>query len=187
MGSLVKALIIVDVQRDFIPGGALAVPHGNEVVAPILSMAHNFDLIVATQDYHPLNHSSFEGWGGTWPKHCVQGSVGAQLWPSVDELVHHVARKGMDRYTEEYSGARYVEEVLGDIDRYELTVCGLATEYCVKATAIDLADHGYDVIVELGACRHIDAEAAHMACLAMLAHGIAVEGRLSLTDPGNAR
>src|SRR5436309_1851879 len=99
------ALIIVDVQNDFCPGGALAVPEGDAVVEPINRMAADAELVIATRDWHPADHSSFAAQGGPWPEHCVEGTPGAQLHAGLDrERIDVVVDKGRDRSTEGYSG-----------------------------------------------------------------------------------
>src|SRR5438552_11521192 len=101
MEADVDALLIVDFQNDFVPGGALAVAGGDEIAAPLNRLLGDFDLVVATRDWHPPNHSSFEA---AWPVHCVQGTQGAELHPSLDrEKVDLVIDKGQDPASEGYS------------------------------------------------------------------------------------
>jgi nicotinamidase/pyrazinamidase len=155
------ALVIVDFQNDFTPGGALAVPHGDEIAGRLEELLESgrFDLVVATRDWHPPDHSSFEEHGGRWPPHCVQGSEGAALHPSLDRAkVDVVVDKGDDRGTEGYSGFQGTN--LGTLLRERgidrLTIAGLATDYCVRATALDALDEGFEVTVDRTGVRGID-------------------------------
>src|SRR5215210_3009011 len=102
-----RALVIVDFQRDFTPGGALAVAGGDEIAGRLNDLAHSgrFDLVVATRDWHPPDHASFSDQGGPWPVHCVRDTPGAQLHPALDEhSVDMIVDKGQDATTEGYSG-----------------------------------------------------------------------------------
>lgn len=165
---------MVDCQRDFMPGGALAVPRGQEVVAPLAELASSVDMVIATQDYHPRRHCSFDTQGGPWPEHCVEGSIGAQIWPDLD-FAHYVVRKGMEPDADEYSAALYIDAVLNR-RADEVLVGGLATEYCVKATAIDLARMGYNVTVVKEATRWITAKGADEALAEMRKAGVRLDG-----------
>ena len=156
-----EALVIVDFQNDFTPGGALAVPDGEAVAAHLneLAASPRFDLVVATRDWHPPGHSSFAAQGGPWPVHCVAGSEGAQLHPALEAArVDVIVDKGTEPDTEGYSGfdgtplAALLRE--RGIDR--LTVAGLATDYCVRATALDALDQGFEVTVDEAGSRGID-------------------------------
>lgn len=147
-----SAIVIVDVQNDFARlHGALRVPGGYEVVDPIVRMAPNYGLVIATQDWHPLNHVSFK----TWPMHCVQNTEGAELVPPINLIAQYIVRKGMDPKKEEYSAAEGVARILRVNFIGKVTVVGLATDYCVKETAIGLAQE-FNVEVVLSACRGID-------------------------------
>jgi nicotinamidase/pyrazinamidase len=137
-----RALIIVDVQRDFLPGGALGVPDGDAVIDRINELARDgeFDVVLATRDWHPEDHASFAAQGGPWPPHCVQGTPGAELSPDLArERIDVVIDKGATREGEGYSGFETGE--LGTLLRTErvteVTLTGLATDYCVAATARD--------------------------------------------------
>lgn len=152
------ALIAVDVQRDFLPGGALAVADGDAVVLPIRHLATRAPLVVATRDFHPADHCSFTAQGGPWPPHCVIGTPGAALHPAIDGLVHVIVSKGTDPAEEQYSGfqetglagllrARQVEHVL---------IAGLATDYCVRATALASRAEGFTTTVVTEAVRAVD-------------------------------
>jgi nicotinamidase/pyrazinamidase len=156
-----RALVIVDFQNDFTPGGALAVPHGDEIAGRIneLAAGGDFDLIVATRDWHPPEHGSFVERGGPWPVHCVQGSEGAQLHPDLDaSRVDVIVDKGQDPGTEGYSGfeATDLERLLRDRSIDELVVVGLATDYCVKNTALDALRLGFAVTVDSDAVRGVE-------------------------------
>ena len=160
---MAHALLIVDFQNDFTPGGALAVREG-DVIAPrinALAGSGNYDLVVATRDWHPPGHGSFVAQGGPWPEHCVQGTPGAELHPDLDRaLVDVVVDKGQDPGTEGYSG--FEATGLGDLLRERgidrVTVVGLATDYCVKNTALDALRDGFGVTVDSSAARPVDVE-----------------------------
>ncbi len=156
------ALIVVDVQRDFCPGGALAVPDGDRVVPPINRLLALTDwLTVATRDWHPPDHCSFKAQAGTWPVHCVAGTAGAEFHPALDAgKVRHVVSKATTRAAEAYSGFQGTDltEVLRRRGVRRLLVCGLATDYCVKATALDGRGAGFDVIVLTDAVRGVEVQ-----------------------------
>ena len=176
-----KALIIVDVQNDFLPGGALAVALGNEVIPVINRMAPEFDLVVCTQDWHPADHGSFASQHAgssvgdviklneldqvLWPDHCVQDSRGAQFADGLDSCwTQHVFRKGTDVQVDSYSGffdnGRRSATGMGDFLKArgvtEISVTGLATDYCVLFTALDGRSLGFDVRLIRDACRGVD-------------------------------
>lgn len=157
-----EALIIVDVQNDFTPGGTLAVPHGDEVIDAVNALARSYDLVVATRDWHPPDHGSFADQGGIWPVHCVAGSEGAQLAPGVDrELLDVVVDKGRSRDADGYSGFEDtgLDELLRSRHVDTVHVAGLALDYCVRATALDARRAGFDVVLHLSATRPVDVEA----------------------------
>jgi nicotinamidase/pyrazinamidase len=170
------ALVVVDVQHDFLPGGALAVAEGDQVVAPIAKLAPAFTTVVATQDFHPPGHVSFasahpgaapystaalpQGPQELWPDHCVRGTRGAELHPGLpDAATTLVLRKGTRREVDSYSAFR--ENVGPDGKRpttglaawlsargvRRVFVCGLARDFCVRATAVDGAAEGFEVVV----------------------------------------
>jgi nicotinamidase/pyrazinamidase len=153
------ALIIVDVQNDFTPGGALGVPDGDAVIPAVNALAADSEFVVATRDWHPADHGSFAEQGGSWPVHCVAESEGAQLAPGVDrKLIDVVVDKGQSRDAEGYSGFEHtgLEELLRSRDVDTVHVAGLALDYCVRATALDARRAGFDVVVHLSATRPVD-------------------------------
>jgi nicotinamidase/pyrazinamidase len=156
-----KALVIVDFQNDFTPGGAVAVPDGDAIAGRVNELASSgrFDLVVATRDWHPPDHGSFAEQGGPWPVHCVQDTDGAQLHPSLDRSqVDVIVDKGQDPATEGYSGfeATRLGELLHEREIDAVTVVGLATDYCVKNTALDALREGFEVTVDGRAVRGVD-------------------------------
>jgi nicotinamidase-related amidase len=156
-----EALVVVDYQNDFNPGGALAVAGGDEIAGRInaLAASDRFGLVVATRDWHPPDHSSFAEQGGPWPAHCVAGSTGAELHPGLDTAnVDVVVDKGRDRGTEGYSGFQGTDlaELLRERGVDHVTVVGLATDYCVKNTALDALREGFRVTVDSTAARGVE-------------------------------
>lgn len=159
--STSDALIVVDVQNDFCPGGALEVPAGDDVVEVINWLMPSFTHVLATQDFHPPNHSSFAEQGGPWPVHCVQGTLGAEFHPGLDtDKVNAIVQKGTDPTTDGYSGfaGTKLADLLGSLDVTRVFITGLATDYCVKATAIEAIENGFDVVVVTDAIAAVDAE-----------------------------
>jgi nicotinamidase/pyrazinamidase len=175
------ALILVDIQNDFLPGGALAVPGGDEVIPAANRLMRGFDLVVATQDWHPPDHGSFaanhpgrdvfetidlHGLPQTlWPVHCVQESHGAEFATALDTTrIEKTFRKGTRPEIDSYSGfhdngRRHRTGMAGWLRERgvtRVTVCGLATDYCVKFTALDAIDEGFGVALALDACRGVD-------------------------------
>jgi nicotinamidase/pyrazinamidase len=158
-----EALLIVDFQNDFTPGGALGVKGGDEITGRLNELAADarFEVVVATRDWHPPDHASFEEQGGIWPVHCVQGSDGAELHPGLDRSrVHLVVDKGQDPQTEGYSGfeATLLEEILRAHGVDHVTIGGIATDYCVKNTALDALRLGFGVTVDTAAVRAVNVE-----------------------------
>jgi len=155
--------VIVDFQNDFTPGGALAVPEGDAIADRLNELAADprFDLVVATRDWHPPDHGSFADRGGPWPVHCVQDTDGAELHPALDRSrVDVIVDKGQDQDTEGYSGFQGTRlgELLRERGIDRLTVVGLATDYCVKNTALDALREGFEVEVDTAAVRGVDVE-----------------------------
>jgi nicotinamidase/pyrazinamidase len=158
---MAEALIIVDFQNDFTPGGALAVSEGDEIAEHVNRLASDprFDLVLATRDWHPPDHGSFAERGGPWPPHCVQGTEGAELHPALDRArIDVVLDKGQDPSTEGYSGfeATGLEDLLRDRGIDKVTIVGLATDYCVKNTVLDALRHGFEVTVETEGTRPVE-------------------------------
>jgi nicotinamidase/pyrazinamidase len=158
---MAKALLIIDFQNDFTPGGALAVAEGDQISEPIKRLADEVDVIVATRDWHPPDHTSFETQGGPWPVHCVQGSRGAELHDSIADLeIEAIVDVGREREDQGYSGFEKSDlaQILRDHDVDEVYVVGLATDYCVRASAIDASHEGFDVTVVSDAVRGVEVE-----------------------------
>jgi nicotinamidase/pyrazinamidase len=160
---MARALLIIDFQNDFTAGGALAVPDGDAIAGRVTELvtSGDFDLVVATRDWHPADHASFKEQGGPWPPHCVQGTPGAELHPSVPrKAVDVVVDAGYEPGLEGYSG--FEETNLASVLREhaidEVTVVGLATDYCVKHTAADALAEGFRVTIDRGGIRGIDVQ-----------------------------
>lgn len=176
-----KALIIVDVQNDFCPGGALAVENGDAIIDIINRLQYQFDLVVATQDWHPADHKSFaanhadKNIGDVielaglpqvlWPTHCVQNTDGAAFHPRLQtQNIARIFRKGEDETVDSYSGffdnghrrATGLGAYLKEQKATQVFVCGLATDYCVKFTALDARELGFDVTLIEDACRGVE-------------------------------
>ncbi len=194
-----KALIIVDIQNDFTRGGSLAVPDGESIVPLVNELQKRFDLIVATQDWHPPDHQSFASRHAgknpfdkimlaglpqvLWPDHCVQGTHGAGFHPDLNlNKVESIFRKGMDPMIDSYSGfydngrkkstglAGYLKERMVK----SVYVCGLAADYCVYYTAIDARQAGFTTFVIEDATRPIDAQGFEAARLDLEKRGAKV-------------
>jgi nicotinamidase/pyrazinamidase len=184
------ALVIVDVQHDFLPGGALGVAEGERIFGPIDALAPRFARVYATRDWHPADHSSYAQYGGPWPVHCVAGSHGAAFDERLDlDHVDVVVDKGTDRETDGYSGfaATTLDADLQEHGVHRVFVCGLATDYCVKATAMDAKAAGYDVVVlaDASAAVNVDDGDEAAALDELRAAGIAVANSADVA--GNAR
>jgi nicotinamidase/pyrazinamidase len=156
-----EALLIVDVQNDFCPGGALAVADGDAVIGPINRLAHDVDVVIATRDWHPPDHASFAAQGGPWPVHCVAGSPGAQIHGDIDAtVIDEIVDTGRTPDADGYSGFEHtqLERVLHEHQVDTVHVAGLALDYCVKETALDARRAGFDVIVHRGATRAVEVQ-----------------------------
>ena len=191
-----KALIVIDPQNDFCPGGALAVAGGDEIMPQINAMMDDFDMVVLTQDWHPAGHSSFAsshdgadpftltempyGPQVLWPDHCIQASAGADFHPSLNtDRADAIIRKGMNPAGDSDSAffATGLAGLLNGRGCNDLTMVGLATDYCVAWSALDGAAQGFKVEVVLPACRAIDLDGSLDAALAnMRAAGISLAG-----------
>lgn len=174
-------LIVVDVQRDFCPGGSLAVPDGDSIVAPINRLAQCFDHVILTQDWHPSDHTSFArihpghkvydrvmmpyGLQTLWPEHCVQSTTGAEFHPQL--TIPHAAaiiRKGTHRHIDSYSTFYENDRVtptglvgyLKERGLSRIFLAGLALDYCIRYSAEDASAHGLEVFVIYDCCRSID-------------------------------
>lgn len=157
------ALVIVDVQNDFVPGGSLAVPHGDQVVPVLNRYIEAFDAaglpVFATRDWHPEDHCSFKSRGGPWPSHCVAGTLGAAFVPALALPASAVIiSKATERDRDAYSGfaGTELEEKLRRIGALQLFVGGLATDYCVVNTVRDARALGFGVMLLTDAIRAVD-------------------------------
>jgi nicotinamidase/pyrazinamidase len=175
------ALIVIDVQNDFCPGGALAVPDGNAIVPGINALMAEFPAVILTQDWHPADHLSFAsqhrgrapmeltqmpyGPQVLWPDHCVQGTTGAEFHPALNKTrADLIIRKGFRRQIDSYSAffendhttPTGLEGYLRSRNITGLTLVGLATDFCVNYSAVDAAKLGFDVTVRMDLCRAID-------------------------------
>jgi len=154
-----KALLIIDFQNDFTSGGALEVPEGDAIADPVKRLATHFDVVAATRDWHPPDHASFQAEGGPWPVHCVRGTHGAEFHPAMEDVeLDAVVDVGQGRDDEGYSGFENSDlaSILHARDADEVYVCGLATDYCVRASAIDACREGFDVTVVEDAVRGVE-------------------------------
>ena len=175
-----NALLIIDVQNDFCPGGALAVPEGDRVIPVINELQEHFDLVVATQDWHPAGHKSFASSHGKnpgevidlnglqqvlWPDHCVQDSNGARFCDALKlGKVEKIVQKGTDPDIDSYSGfydnghkkATGLAHFLKEKKVTTVYVAGLATDYCVKFTCLDALKEGFQTVLVKDACRGVN-------------------------------
>lgn len=194
------ALLVIDLQPDFMPGGALAVPGGEEVVAPIVALLPRFQTVVATQDWHPAGHISFASpdkgppfsvvplYGDEqtlWPPHCVQGSPGAQLHTGLPlDALTLLLRKGTSAHIDSYSafrenhgpGGQRQSTGLGALLKARgitrVVLCGLARDFCVRWTALDAVAEGFAVVVLDDLCRSVFPEQAAATSAAFAAAGV---------------
>jgi nicotinamidase/pyrazinamidase len=175
------ALVVIDVQNDFCPGGALAVAGGDEIVPIVNRMIAEFPHVILTQDWHPAGHSSFAsshdgmepfqtiempyGPQTLWPDHCIQGTRGAHfhpdlVWTRGEIVIRKGFRKSIDSYSAFYENDHTTPTGLGgylkERNLHAVTMVGLATDFCVAYSALDARKHGLDVTVRLEACRAID-------------------------------
>ena len=178
---MTQALIVIDVQNDFCPSGALAVSGGDEIVTGINALMGEFDAVVLTQDWHPAGHSSFAsshdgkapfemtkmpyGDQVLWPDHCIIGSHGAQFHPALNQdRADIIIRKGYNAAIDSYSAFFENDQTtptglvgyLRTRGVSELTMVGLATDFCINFSAVDAAKLGFNVTINIGLCRAID-------------------------------
>lgn len=159
---MARALLIVDVQNDFAsPDGALSVRGGEEILDRVneLAASGDFDLVVATRDWHPEDHRSFNEHGGQWPRHCVQGTWGAELHPGLDRSrIDVVVDKGQDPGTDGYSAfdGTDLRSLLRERGIDEVVVVGLATDYCVRASALHAIEAGLHATVDPEGVRAVE-------------------------------
>jgi nicotinamidase/pyrazinamidase len=193
------ALVMVDIQNDFCEGGSLAVPEGSAIVELANALQPHFDLVIATQDWHPQDHTSFaanhqdtnvgdvvslDGISQImWPVHCVQNSMGAQFHPRLDvSRIHKIVHKGADRLIDSYSAffdnahlrSTGLADYLQEHGVEEVYIIGLATDYCVKYSCLDAAKLKLKTHVIIDACRGIDLTAGDIdkALAEMVAVGV---------------
>jgi len=203
-----KALLLIDLQNDFMPGGALAVAEGDRVVPIANKLMPRFDVVVATQDWHPANHCSFASQhaGKTpgdvveldgiaqvlWPDHCVQGSHGAEFHPGlnqseIDNVVHKGTNPAVDSYSGFYDNQRRRATGLADYLHQrgvtEVYIMGLATDYCVKFTALDAAQVGFKTWLIQDGCRGVNLKAGDVdaAVNEMKAASVQITNSTSMT------
>lgn len=176
-----EALLVIDVQNDFLPGGALAVPQGDAILPAINNLINHFDHVILTQDWHPKNHCSFAscypekkpydtinldyGPQILWPDHCIQGTQGAEFYPSLRvERAQLILRKGYNQKMDSYSAflendqktPTGLQVYLKEHGFTKLVMCGLATDFCVGFSALHAIQCGFKVSVSLNACAGID-------------------------------
>jgi nicotinamidase/pyrazinamidase len=157
------ALLIIDFQNDFCPGGALAVKGGDEIAEPVRRLIESgeFDLILATRDWHPADHASFDREGGPWPPHCVQGTPGAELHETLADVhLDAIVDVGREPEDQGYSGFEKSDLalILRDAGVKRVAVCGLATDYCVRASTLDAVAEGFEVTLVRDAVRAVDVQ-----------------------------
>lgn len=188
-----SALIVIDVQNDFCPGGALAVPGGDEVLPLVNRLIGAFEHVILTQDWHPAGHSSFAsshagqspfatirmpyGDQTLWPDHCVQGTPGAEFhrdlaWTKAELVIRKGFRKAIDSYSAFYENDRTTPTGLAGYLRERglnrLVMVGLATDFCVAYSALDAARLGFETTVVMDACRAIDLDGSLAAAEAQM-------------------
>ncbi|WP_319825351.1 bifunctional nicotinamidase/pyrazinamidase [Thalassovita sp.] len=192
-----QALIVIDVQNDFCPGGTLAVPEGDRIIEGINALMRQADAVVLTQDWHPADHLSFAsqhadaapfsltempyGPRVLWPDHCIQGTNGAQFHPALnvnktDMIIRKGFRRGIDSYSAFFENDQItptgLEGYLRTRGITRLELVGLATDFCVNFSAVDAAKLGFDVTVRMDLCRAIDLDGS----LAAAIHGMKAAG-----------
>ncbi|MCH2210776.1 MAG: bifunctional nicotinamidase/pyrazinamidase [Fuerstiella sp.] len=203
-----SALILVDIQNDFLPGGALEVPGGDEVLPVANLLIARFDLVVATQDWHPQHHGSFASQHPghevgesvelagqqqiLWPDHCIQETFGAEFAPGLNtERIRHIFPKGTDPLIDSYSGFfdnghRRATGLAGFLEGKEIrqvVIAGLATDYCVKFTAMDAVALGFETVLVEDGCRgvNLSPDDTSQALQSMTEAGISLSDSRKLT------
>lgn len=192
------ALIVVDVQNDFLPGGALGVPHGDEVIEPVRRLVALYRgrglPVYASRDWHPAGHVSFRERGGPWPPHCIAGTAGAEFAPGLGltdgvKVISKAVTPDLDAYSA-FNGSDLADE-LRDRHVERVAVCGLATDYCVLNTVLDALTLRFKVIVLPEAMRAVDVVAgdgeralARMVERGAVAASLAGEGLIELAPTG---
>lgn len=185
-----KALIVVDAQNDFMPGGNLAVPEGDQIVPVINDLQKDFDTLIFTQDYHPANHCSFKENGGPWPVHCVEGTEGSEINKDIitggggNKKVKFILKgtnTDVDSYSAFWDNNKAHET---DLNKYlkennvtDVYIVGLALNFCVMFTAVDAVEAGYKTHLVKKGCRGIEVEAGDIekAIKEMEEKGVVVE------------
>lgn len=159
-----NALVVVDVQYDFLNGGSLAVADSDSIIDVINKIRDRFDITIFTQDYHPANHCSFTINGGIWPVHCVESTHGSDIHSNLLRENDIIIKKGVDSTVDSYSGffdnerkrKTELDYVLKSFNVDSVYICGLATDYCVKYTAIDAVKEGYKTYLIKNACKGVN-------------------------------
>lgn len=193
---MTSALIIVDLQNDFLPKGALPVPEGDSIIIPINQIMERFDWVLATKDWHPHNHVSFAStWNKKpleqqeirgvkqtlWPDHCIENTPGSEFPQSLEiDSIHHTFFKGHNRNVDSYSAffdlnknpASAIHTFLTVHQVQRLFFCGLATDFCVKSSILDAVSLGYETHLILDCCRGISKETTEQALSEMKQAGV---------------
>ena len=192
-----KTLVIVDIQNDFLKGGSLAVPEGEKIIKPINKIIKQYDLVIATKDWHPKNHISFASNHSDkkigdiinvngvdqvlWPDHCIQNSYGSDFPEQLDiSKLAKVVYKGSDANIDSYSGffdnghfrSTGLSDYLKSKDVYKIDYVGLATDYCLKYTAIDSVSEGFKTRVLINCIKGIEEKGCELALNEMKSKGI---------------
>lgn len=173
------ALLLIDIQNDFIEGGALAVAGALNIIPHINKLtSHNFKLIVASRDWHPKDHCSFHDENGSWPHHCIAGTKGAEFSPLLDlSSISHIFHKGRAKKSDSYSAffnqdnePTGLASLLQEHAIRRVFIAGIALDYCVKATAIDAKKYGFKAIILADYCASIGEKQAIIQTLEQEEH-----------------
>lgn len=183
------ALLVVDVQRDFLPGGALAVPDGDSIVPALNELAQRFAErglpVIASRDWHPPDHCSFEARGGPWPPHCIAGTPGAEFDTALDLPENaYIVDKATTPEAEAYSAFQgtKLDAWLAERGVERLFIGGVATDYCVLESAMDARSQGYEVVVLADVIRAIDADDGARALEALKSKGAVLSDSAAILD-----